>query len=282
MTVGLLDELENEAQKRKSDEQDAAARKSAREDAYRSVLEPAMIALHAYLVELVAKLKLVQPRIAIRHSLPGYGDVVGYIEHEYELREARQPSSREITLSFPCAIASSECPSVQIEGASRVRAVAALFQRHRLGAPLAPRKDASGEVVGAAFKAKGRIPLIAKFTADTAGGQLRLSFTHFDDLGTAVKMVSPDQVGDALHEDIGRYLMREPTELMREILPEDYRNQLRARVQQQEIKRRWESQIDARQQEEIALLKRDYGIGGRFSRIGDAVSRLRGLVGRKN
>ncbi len=279
--MGLLDELDSEAQKRRADDEDVAARKAAREVAYRTVLEPAMIVLHAYLAELVAKLRLVQPRIAMRHVLPGYGDVVGYVEHEYDLKEARLPSSREVTLTFACAVASSECPSVQVEGVSRVRAVAALFQRNRLGAPLAPRKDASGEIAGATFKAKGRIPMTASFAADTASGQLRLSFTNFDDLATAVRMIAPEQVNEALHEEIARYLMRESSDLMREVLPEDYRSQLRARVHRQEVTRRWESQIVARQQEDLALLKREYGLGASFNRIGDAMGRLRGLVTRR-
>ncbi len=280
--VGLLDELESEALRRKSTDDDAAALKVARETAYRKVLEPAMGNLFAYLTELVAKLKQLQPKIAIRHTLAGYGDVVAYVEHEYELREARQPSSKELTLSFFATVASSECPNVQVEGSARVRAVSALFQRHRLGAPLAAAKDASGEVSGATFKAKGRIPLTAVFFADAASGQLRMSFSNFDDFAAAVKTVAPDQVNEALYDEIGRYLMREPTELLREVLPEDYRSQLRARVQHEEVKRRWESQIQSRQQEDLALLKREYGIGARFNRIGDAMGKLRGLVSRKS
>jgi hypothetical protein len=280
--VGLLDELENEAQKLKSSEDDAAARKAAREVAYRTTLEPAMSALHSYLGELVAKLKLVQPKISQRYHLPGYGDVVGYIEHEYDLAESRQPSSREIRLTFPCAVASSECPTVQVEGVARVRAVAASFQKNRLGAPLAPVKDATGEISGATFKAKGRIPMTAIFSADANSGQMRLSFSNFDDLNTAVRTLSPEQVNEALNQEIARYLTRESSDLMREVLPEDYRSQLRARVHRQEVTRRWESLIVARQQEDLALLKREYGIGLGLNRLGDAMGRLRGLVSRRN
>lgn len=279
--MGLLDELENEAQRRKSEEDSAIALKAARESAYRTTLEPAMGTLLAYLRELVAKLKVLQPKIAIRHTLAGYGDVVGYVEHEYEVHEHRMPSAKEITLSFFCAVAPSECPTIQVEGANRVRALSTLFQRHRLGAPLAPVKDNTGEVVSATFKAKGRIPLTAVFSADTTTGQLRLTFTNFDDLAPVTKNVAPESVNEALYDEIGRYVMREPTRLLREELPEDYRSQLRARVQQHEVKRRWESRITSRQQEDIAMLKREYGFGASFNKLGDAMGKLRGLVGRK-
>ena len=280
--MGLLDELESEAQRRKSNEEDATALKAARENAYRTILDSAMADLFVYLNELVAKLRELQPKIAIRHALPGYGDVVAYVEHEYEVREARQPSSKEITVSFFAAVASSECPSVQVEGAARVRAISTLFQRHRLGAPLAANKDSAGDVASATFKAKGRIPLTAVFFADAASGQLKMSLSNFDDFSTAVKTVAADQVNEALYDQIGRYLMREPTDLMREILSEDYRSQLRARVHHEEVKRRWESKILSHQQEDIAMLKREYGIGASFNRIGDAMGKLRGLVSRKS
>ena len=279
--MGLLDDLESEAQKRRGEDVEAAARKAERESAYRTVIEPAMTVLLDYLRELTTKLRELQPKIVMRHVLPGYGDLVGYIEHEYELREERQPSSREIVLTFGFVVASSECPTVQAEGSGRVRAIAALFQRYRLGGPLAPQKDASGEIASATFKAKGRVPLEARFQSDTSTGQLKIAFTNFDDLGSAVKLFAPDRLGEALYDDIGRYLMREANTLMREVLPDDYRNALKARVQEQAVKRRWESQIAARQVEEVAMLKREYSVTGRFSRLGDAVGKLRGLVGRK-
>ncbi|MEO8011326.1 MAG: hypothetical protein ABI650_06745 [Dokdonella sp.] len=280
--MGLLDELDSEAQKRRAEDEDGEARKQQREVAYRTLVEPGMQRLHAYLGELVSRLKQLQQKVLLRHSVPGYGDLVSYVDHEYELRGERQPSSREIILSFAATIASSECPNVQVDGSNRVRALSALFQRHRLGAALAPQKDATGDVVAATFKAKGRIPLVMRAFADTTTGQLRLEFSNFDELGSAVKMIAPERIGEALFDEIGRYLMREPTELMREALPEDYRNALRARVHQQEVRRRWEMQIAARQTDEIAQLKREHGIGARFNRLGDAVGRLRDFVVRKS
>ena len=50
--------------------------------------------------------------------VPGH-EVVGYIDHDYRLRDEKQPSSREVVLEFECAIATDESPVVEIEGASR-------------------------------------------------------------------------------------------------------------------------------------------------------------------
>ena len=105
-----------------------------------------------------------------------------------------------------------------------------------------------------------------------------------------VKSVAPAQVDETLYEQIGRYLVREPNTLLREDLPEAYRKHLRSKVQQQEIKRRWENRISYSREVELAELRRAYtaagklgGLFGRmksFGRIGGALGRLRGLVKR--
>jgi hypothetical protein len=289
--VGLLDELEQEAQKLRASADDAEKRKAEREEIFRTQLDPAMVALYEYLSKLVASLKVLQPKKALRYALNGYGDIVGYVEHEYDLKVSQQPGSKEITLSFPCAIASDECPTVEVQGGSKVRTVAGAFQRFHLGGLMEPKKDAGGEVISARFNAKGRITLAATFSADADSALVKMSFVNFDALGTATKNVVPAQVNEALFDDIGRYLTREPSNLFQEALSDSYRNQLRTKVQQDQIKRRWESKISAQQQTELAQMKRDQSIAGKFGKLvtkdkpvvdkpadGSWLGKLKGLV----
>lgn len=277
--MGLLDELEQQAQQRGIAGEDAARLKAERDNAYRAHLEPALDALHAFLSELIEKVRALKPRTALRYHVPGYGEIVGYIEHEYRINDNRQVSSREIALDFPCAIATDECPAVEIEGASRVRAVSGFFQRHRIGGMLAPRKDASGDVVAATFRAKGRIPLGAAFHADAESGQLRMSFSNFDGLGTTTKSVAAAQVDAGLYDQIGRFLLREPNSLLREDLPEAYRKQLRSKVQQLEMKRRWETRIGDNRETELPALRRDHTASGRINGVFDGFRNAAGIGG---
>jgi hypothetical protein len=288
--VGLLDELEQRAQQRGISSDESARRKAERDAAYRTRLEPAFDRLHAFLEELVEKLKALRPRTALRYAVPGYGEIVGYVDHDYRIEDVKQPSSREITLAFQCTIATDECPTVEVEGSSRVRALAGSFQRHRIGGMQAPRRDAAGEVVAATFRARGRIALGAQFHADAETGLLRMTFSHFDGFDTMVKTVAPAQVDDDLYEQVGRFLVREPNTLLHEDLPESYRKQLRSKVQQLEIKRRWETRISDTRETELAELRRAYSAAGKvgglfgrvrsFGRVGGAIGQLRGLFRR--
>jgi hypothetical protein len=265
--VGLLDELEQEAQRRKASAGDAEKRKIEREEVFRTQIEPGMSALYEYLQKLTASLKILKPRKQQRYALAGYGDVVGYIEHDYELQISTQTGSKEIKLAFPCAVASDECPTNEVQGATKIKAVAGAFQRYHLGGLMDPKKDASGEVTAARFNAKGRIAMTATFVGDIESAAVKMTFTNFESLGMVTKSVAGAQLNDTLFDDIGRFLTREPNSLMHETLSDAYRMQLRSRVQQDQIKRRWETKINEQQQTELAEMKRQRSITGRMARL---------------
>jgi hypothetical protein len=127
-----------------------------------------------------------------------------------------------------------------------------------------------------------------------------MTFVNFDGLGTVTKTVSPAQLNDGLFDDIGRFLTREPSGLFQEALSDSYRVQLRTKVQQEQIKRRWESKISAQQKTELDQMKRDQSIAGKFGKLvgkdkaaidkpvidkpldGSWLGRLKGLVGKKD
>jgi len=265
--VGLLDDLEQQAQQRKANADDAGKRKSEREEIFRTQLDPGMTALHDFLGKLITNLKVLQPKKQLRYSLAGYGDIVGYIEHDYDLKITPGTTSKEITLSFPCVIASEECPTVEVLGAPKVRTVAGAFQRYHLGGFGEPKKDVSGEIVSARFNARGKIILQATFLADTESATIKTTFVNFDSLGTATKTFQPAQLKPEFFDEIGRYIMREPSNLFQEDLPDSYRVHLRSKIQQDEMKRKWETKISEVQQQELDKLKREQSLAGKFSKL---------------
>src|SRR5262245_53460997 len=73
LAVGLLDELEQEAQRRLATAGDAQKRKAEREETFRTQIEPGMTALYEYLQKLTASLKVLKPKKQQRYALTGYG-----------------------------------------------------------------------------------------------------------------------------------------------------------------------------------------------------------------
>lgn len=268
-TVSLLDDLEHEAQKRQVTATDAQQRKALREEFFKTQIAPRTTALYAYLAKLVANLKVLKPAKPWRYALPGYGDIVAYSDHDYELAQTLQADAHEIRLTFGCSIAQNESPPVEVEGI-KVKALSATFQRYNLsGQIFDAKKGAAGEIISAKFRARGRIPLVAIFHADADGTSLKMSFRNFETLGEVLKTVSLGQLNEPLFDDIGRYLAREENHLFREELPTDYREQLRSTVERNKVKQRWEFKIADRRKAELPALRR---------RHGGLLGRLRGLV----
>lgn len=241
--MGLLDELEEEIRKRQLDSDDVERRKADREELFRTQIAPRMDALYEYLKKLVSSLKVLKPQKVAYFTLNGYGEITAYILHDYDLQITTQSSSKEIRLNFPCVIASEQCPVVEVQGASKVRAINSIFQRHHISGLLTLQKDETDKITHAAFCAKGRITLNAIFVADVTSGVIKIIFNNFDRFTTISKTIQPEQLSDDLFDQIGRYLTRDSSNLFKEPLPDSYRNRLRARIQQEGIKRKWESKI---------------------------------------
>jgi hypothetical protein len=263
--MGLLDDLEQEAQKRKASLDEVERAKAEREGVYKTQLEPAMQALHEYLSKLTANLAFLKPKSRIRFEIPGYGPIVAAIDHDYDLKANKlSPAAREIVLNFHATVSSEECPTVEVHGAGKIRTLNTLFQKYRLAAMQEFKKDDSGEMLSATFKARGRIPLSATVATDAETTIVRLAFSNFDVQGTVTKAVTPAHFNEHLFDELGRFVAREPSQLFREALPDDYRKQLQQKVQADQMRRRWESKIAEQQKEELERLRREQSLKGKL------------------
>lgn len=270
--MGLLDDLEQEAQRRKATLDEAERAKAEREGVYKTQLEPGLQKLYEYLTKLTTNLGFLKPKIAVRHEIASYGTLVAYYEHEYELRLNQiSPSSKELVLNFNALVASDECPSVEVQGGLKVKALNAIFQKYRLGNLGDVKKDDMGEPVSGTFRARGKVPLAVVVAADAESGMVRMSFTNFDSLGVLAKASTPAQFNEALFDEIGRFLARESSTLFREALSDDYRKQLQQKVQQENLKRKWESKIAQQQKDELEKMKREQSLKGRLDRAVEGV-----------
>jgi hypothetical protein len=259
--MGLLDELEQESQRRKAGQSDTERERVEREQVYKTQLEPAMQALYEYLTKLIQNLSYLKPRHAGRYEMPGYGEIVAYTEHDYELKISSQPFTKEITLNFSYVVATDECPALEAVGSAKIKALNATFQKFRLAGLGEFKKDEQGEMASAHFRARGKVPLSAVIAADAGTSQVRMTFTNFDALGTVSKIIGAAQFNEALFDEIGRYIAREPSNLFREELPDDYRRGLQQKIQQEQLRRKWEQKLAVQQAEELERLKRERGGG---------------------
>lgn len=247
--MSLLDQLAKQSEQRKSGLGDAESLVADRESNFKS-LEISIQQYKDYLEQLTKLLAEHPEKVQQQYEIPGYGTITAQIAHDYVVRlNAISKGSIEVTLNFSANVQSELCPSIVVQGVSRIQTIKALFDKHRLPALLEAKKDASGTINQAVFRARGKIPLSIVALAELSTGQIKLTLSNFEDLGTSIKTYTAENFNDQLFDQIGHYLARKDNELTKEKLPDGVLKKLRQTAQQNEMRRKWEEKLNQQAEE---------------------------------
>jgi hypothetical protein len=275
--MGLLDELEQEAERRRQEEAKAEAEREARDAVWREKLRPSMAVLAAYLKKLTDNLTFLKRSVRLSFSLPGYGEVVAVTDPTWILRDEPGKTQHEIVVECFAMVASEESANVEAEGLGRVKALSTLFQTHRIGGPQDTRKNANGDVVAARFQARGKIPLKVTISADKESGVCRMQFTNFEGMNVTTRTFAPDAMTEQMFDALGRFITREDVNFAREKVDDDVRQRLQTQIQRAQLKREWENKLARQLQDDEARVLSYMGAG---AVAGSMLGRLR-LAARK-
>lgn len=241
--MGLLDDLEREAERLREEESRRAGQQVEREQVWKDRLEPSMRQLESYLRRLAEHLKLLKKRIRIAYPVSGYGDVVAYVDPAFVIHSESNPRSVEIVVEMVGLVASEECPLVVADSPTRAKTLASVLQQHHLGGMSDARKNPNGEVIAARFQARGKIPMKLTLSADQDSGLARFAFSNLEGFGQSARQFQPDQLDEQLFDALGRFLTREETGFAQENVGENVRRELQTRLQRDHAKREWETKL---------------------------------------
>ncbi|GJM11310.1 MAG: hypothetical protein DHS20C11_35860 [Lysobacteraceae bacterium] len=241
--MGLLDELEKEAERRQQADADEKKRRKQQMARYRNEVEPTMERVHEYLSKLCDHVNYLQPVIRNRYEIPGYGPVRGAILPQFELSTENTRWSRKIRLNVPFQVDVELSPEVLINGERSVKSMVHFLQSHRLGGNAKAKKDPAGKIIGATFRVQGKLQLSAEMECAIEEDRIKMAFVNFDELGKRVRHYTIEQIDDDLLDQIGRFLTREDNSLLTEQLAEDVRKQLQMKIEQERMKKQWEDKL---------------------------------------
>jgi len=241
--MGLLDDLEKEAERRREEDARSASERERREQVWNEALRPAMQRLEAYLRRLTENLAYLKKRTRQVFALHGYGDVVAQVEPNYIIHSEPAKNNYTITVEFIALVQTDECPAVMAEGIARVKSLQTLLQQHGLTGMNDPRKTPNGDIVAARFQARGKIPMSMTVHADLDSGVARFAFTNLEGFGHSTRSFHAEQLDDQLFDALGRFLAREETRFAQESLPDEMRRQLQSKLQRDQLRREWEHKL---------------------------------------
>ena len=274
--MGLLDDLEKQAERLREEEALKAGNDVDREAVWKDRLEPSMRALEDYLKRLTENLKLLKKRIRIVYTAHGYGEVVAYVDPVFVLRSETPARSYTIILEMVGQVASEECPLLVADNMTRVKTLSSVLQQHRLGGMFDTSKNINGDVTAAKFQARGKFPMVLTIQAEQESGIARFAFSNMEGFGQSARQFNAEQMTEQLFDALGRFLTREDSGFAQESLGENVRRDLQTKLQRENAQRDWESKLAMQLAEDEATVLRSLDPSLRPGLLGG----LRRLFGR--
>jgi hypothetical protein len=254
--MGLLDDLEKEAERLRQEEASRADQGAQREQVWKQQLEPAMRQLEVYLKRLADNLKLVKRRIRAVYTVHGYGEVVVHIDPTFVIRSEAGARQMEIVLEMIGQVATEECPLIVADSMTRAKTLASVLQQHRLAGMFDASKNANGDVTAAKFQARGKVPMMLTISADQASGHARFAFRNMEGFGQSARQFTAEQMTETLFDALGRFLTREDPGFAQESLGENVRRELQTKLQREQARREWEAKLaEQLAEDEVRVLR---------------------------
>lgn len=250
--MGLLDDLEKEAERQREEEARAQAERERREQVWEQTLQPGLLALEAYLKQLTEKLAFLKRKIRMGYPLHGYGEVVAQVEPNFVVRAETGRGSYEVVMEYVAHVISEDCPAIQADSVARVKTLLSILQQHGLGGINDARKNPNGDVVAARFQARGKIPIVLSAHGSIDTGIARISFTNLEGFGQSTRNFTPEQLNSQLFDALGRFITREETHFAQEAVADDVRKSLQMKLQRDQLRRDWEGKLSRQLAEDEA------------------------------
>lgn len=230
--MSYLDKLKQEAKQKQEQERASLHRQTQQEAVLNAVVRPALRRLHRYLYELIQHVKYVKSQIPVKYTLSGYGELESFHQSDYSISYLAEESKADFMVRCICT------------GPFKLR-----FEKHRQADAAEQKKylhkhglrfhfieipDSHYRFSKALFEVEPIIQADFIFEADSNKQCINLTVKNFLNLGTCFYTLKPEDITDSLLDELAKYLLREPNQL---VLRERYHLPPAQRQKLEEVKK---------------------------------------------
>lgn len=263
--MGILDELKKEAENKKVQEDQEELVKEERERFMREVLDPAMRGLFNFSHDLAKHLNYVKPDIAAHYRLPGVRNVQDFKQGEYFVEDYHEGT---FNIRFVCS--NGQKYHIRTESEADLERIKDFLWRRGLRYQSREFFDSSYNKAGE-FHVEGRVQIDMQFTARLESQSIELKISNYGDFETQTLSLDPVDVDERFHDELGRFIMRQPNRLMdynKFRFSDEQRQALRKQLRDQFISGLGGSEPPAGLEEEVAAKPKGGGsvLGNLFRR----------------
>ncbi len=230
--MGLLDDLKQQSENKKVQENQENQRKEQAEEYYREKVQPVLTKIYSHFSELTKHLNYVKPDTRAKYVVNVAGTQAEFHQGDYKVQVDSTTDTNYITIRCVC----SRPTDIEfvVDDPAAVNKNKNFLNEHGLNYQLYPRNN--GEP-GARFTVQAEITPELHFTGNRDKGTITLAVVNFESLGRRTRVLQISDISDKFLDGLDRFMIRENNDFFKLDMDEKAKEDIRARVQAEQLKR---------------------------------------------
>lgn len=239
--MGLLDDLKQQSESKKVQESQESLRKEKAEQFYQEKVQPKLTHIYTHYAELTKHLNYVKPDTAAKYVVNASGLEVEFKQGDYKVQVDSTTDTNYI--SIRCVCSRPTLIEFVVEDPSTINKHKHFLNEHGLNFQVYPRTN---NEPGARFTIQAEINPELLFQGNRENGTIELKVINFENLSRRSRVLQIQEINDQFLDGLDRFLIRENNNFFKLDIDDKAKEQIRARVQEEQRKR----------QEELAEMER--------------------------
>lgn len=235
--MGVLDDLKQQAEALKAAEEERlrleqarAHTEEARANALLAIALPAVFRLHLHLRELSEQLRVLDPETRMTLEVPGVGPVPGFRQEHMEVLAEGHPPDR-VVARFKLRY--ERRGHFEVRGAGSIDSWLDTTRARGLNARLVRILDPIGALERALVTFEDVVPASIGFSIERDTGAIAITLRNFEELGERRHLVQAARINSRFLDELSKFILRQPNSFLVQELPDDLREHLRRRLEQE-------------------------------------------------
>jgi len=233
--MGLLDDLREQASAQEAEEEKASKGKVNTEEVYRTETIPKLNELYTHLMELAKHLNYLKKEIRAKYVINTDNQGIELLQKDYIAHIDNTSETKLVTFTCKCVFPRNV--EFSVNEAKKVASNIQFLQSKALQHQVRERRNDSHQLTGAQFTVKASVTAKFAFEADIENASIKLTYSNFDQYGSISHVLKPEDVNDDFFDELGRFILRENNDFLKENVADDVREQIRMKIEQEERER---------------------------------------------
>jgi len=230
--MGLLDDLKQQSESKKVEENQESHRKEKAEAFYREKVQPKLTEIYTHYAELTKHLNYVKPDTVAKYGVNVAGQEAEFHQGDYKVQVDSTTDTSYISIRCVCTRPTDI--EFTVEDPSAVNKNKNFLNENGLNYQVYPRNN--GEP-GARFTIQAEITAELLFKGDRENGCINLVVNNFESLGRRNRTLQVSEINAQFLDGLDRFLIRENNNFFKLDIDEKAKEEIRAKVQEEQRKR---------------------------------------------